>query len=286
MSLVSNEPSLRVRPGCGVVAHSMIHPTAIVSPIAEIDATAEVGPHVVIEGAVRIGPRCRILPHAVLTGDLLLGADNTVGHGAVLGAEPQDLGFHSGVASGVRIGDGNTFREFVTIHRGADPDSFTQVGDGNFLMVGAHLGHNCHIGNRNVIANNCLLAGHVHMGDSSFIGGSSVFHQFLRIGDLVMIRGTGKYGQDIPSFTLGSGLNLVSGLNVVGLRRAGWSREERAEVDAAFRLFYRSGLNRSQALAEAAKQPWGPKAEQFWHFVKNPSKRGICAFGHGHREES
>ncbi len=218
-----------------------------------------------------------MLAHAVLEGRVTLGARNVVGHGAVIGAPPQDHAYHEGIRSGVVIGDDNTFREHVTIHRGTGEETATTVGDGNLLMVGVHLGHNCRVGDRNVFANNCLLAGYVQLGSDVVLGGGAVFHQHLRVGDLCMVRGGTAWSKDIPPFTVGEIINAVCGLNAVGMRRKGIAAAARAEVKRAYRLVYRSGRNISQAVAAAAAESWGPEARRFLDFIAETSRRGLCA---------
>ena len=176
----------------------------------------------------------------------------------------------------MEIGDRNVIREHVTIHRGTAADSATRIGHDNFLMAGAHLGHNCAIGNNVIIANNCLLGGYVAVDDGAFLGGGCVFHQFVRVGRLAVTQGSSGFGKDIPPFVAAAGVNKVVGLNVVGLRRAGFSAEERAEIKAAFRLLYESGLNVSQALVQARAQSWGAPAQAFFDFVASAKRRGIC----------
>jgi UDP-N-acetylglucosamine acyltransferase len=205
-----------------------------------------------------------------------MGTGNTIGYGAILGAEPQDFDFKQGTRSEVVIGDGNTFREYVTIHRGTKEGSATTVGDNNFLMVGVHLGHNAAVGNRVIIANNCLLAGYVTIQDGAVLGGGSVFHQFIRVGRLCMVRGGERFGKDIPPFLIAYGTNLVSGLNAVGLRRSGVSSGARLELKRAFRLLYLEGLNLSQALEEACRRTWSQESQNFFAFVAEAKNRGIC----------
>jgi UDP-N-acetylglucosamine acyltransferase len=177
----------------------------------------------------------------------------------------------------VEIGDRNVIREHVTIHRGTAADSKTDLGNDNFLMAGSHLGHNCAIGNKVIIANNCLLAGYVSVDDAAFLGGGCVFHQFMRIGRLAITQGASGFGKDIPPFVVAAGVNKVVGLNTLGLRRAGFTAEERAEIKAAFHLLYESGFNISQALAEARARTWSANAQSFFDFVANAERRGICS---------
>lgn len=236
-----------------------------------------VGPYVVIEGPAEIGAGCVIEAHVSLVGRVRMGKDNRVGHGAVLGGWPQDLAFDPGTDSGVEIGDGNTLREHVTVHRGTAPGSVTRVGDGCFLMAGAHIGHNAHVGDGAILANAVLLGGYVEIGPRAFLGGGGVFHQHVRVGGGAVTQGNSALSKDVPPFILAAKLNTVVGLNVVGLRRAGFTPAERAEVKRAFTLLYGSGRNVSQAVARAREETWtGAAAREFWEFVAGTSRRGLC----------
>lgn len=258
-----------------------IHPSAMVAPGAQLADDVEIGPFVVIGRTVEIGARTVVQSHAVIEGAVRLGTDNQIGHGTIIGGVPQDLGFSPGTRSSVEIGDGNVIREHVTIHRGTAEGSATRVGDRNFLMAGAHLGHNCEIGNKVIIANNCLLGGYVTVEDGAFLGGGCVFHQFMRVGRLAITQGTSGFGKDIPPYVAAAGINKVIGLNVVGLRRAGFDARDRAEIKAAFRLLYESGLNVSQALTQAREKDWRAPAQIFFDFVAGSKRRGICALRRG-----
>ncbi len=253
-----------------------IHPTAIVEPGAQLGEDVEVGPYACISGEAEIGAHTIVQSHAVIEGTVRLGTENQIGHGAVIGSFPQDLSFKAGTRSWVEIGNGNVIREHVTIHRGTAESSATCIGNDNFLMAGAHLGHNCTIGNNVIIANNCLLGGYVTVEDNAFLGGGCVFHQFMRVGRLAITQGISGFSKDIPPFVVAAGVNRVVGLNVVGLRRAGFSAEERAEIRAAFALLYETGLNVSQALARAHEQSWAAPAKAFFDFVAGAKRRGIC----------
>lgn len=257
---------------------SKIHPSAVIHPSAELDGDVEVGPFAVIEAGARIGAGCVIQAHAVVCGHVVMGQRNTIGYGAIIGGDPQDYAFRPEVRSEVRIGDDNRIREYCTLHRGTAEGSATVVGNGCFLMAGAHLAHNVQLGNGVVLANNVLLAGHILVADKVFIGGGSVFHQHMRIGRLAICQGLSAFGKDIPPFVTAARINGVAGLNVVGLRRAGMGAAQRAEIKEAFSLLYRSGLNTSQALAEAANRSWGSEAAEFWEFCANARKRGLCDF--------
>ena len=259
-----------------------IHATALVDPAAQIGAEVEIGPYAIVGGAAVIGDKCKIQAHAVIEGAVKMGSGNFVGYGAIIGAEPQDLTFDPKTQSTVEIGHDNVIREYCTIHRGSSPGSATVIGNGNFLMVGTHLGHNCILGNRVVIANDCLLAGYVQIDDQAFIGGGSRFHQGIRMGRLVMAEG--RFSQNLPPF-LSAAKNEVYGFNVVGLRRANFSAAERDEIKRAFKLLYRSGLNTKQALEQAAATEFGPVGREFFEFVASAGKRGIVQYGRGAVED-
>jgi len=255
----------------------MLHPTALIHPDARLGAGVRIGPFVVIEGAAEIGAGCSIAAHAVIGASVVMGEDNHIGYGAIIGGEPQDLAFPAGAPCAVRLGRGNRIREYVTIHGGSAPgSSATVVGSDCFLMAGAHLAHDCQLGDRVIIANSALLGGHVTVGSGVFIGGGCVFHQYLRVGRLAICQGASAFSKDIPPFTTAAGRNGVAGLNVVGLRRAGLGTGARAEIKAAFALLYRSGLNTAQALAAAGDHEWEADAQEFWDFIGAAKKRGLC----------
>lgn len=255
-----------------------VHPTAILEGDIRLpdDGSVEIGPYAVLRGTIVLGRGTRIGPHATLQGDVALGEGNTIGHGAVIGGDPQDLSFDPATPSGVRIGSGNTFREHTTVHRGSKPGSHTMVGDENFLMAGAHLGHDCILGHRNVLANNVLFGGHIVAGNDAFLGGGSVYHQFIRVGDRAMAQGNAGFSQDLPPFVVGHGINLIAGLNVVGLRRAGVPAARRASLKQAFDLVYLDKAPMDRIRAEAADPVWTDEAAVFLRFLAEPSRRGVC----------
>ena len=257
-----------------------IHPSAVVSDRAVLGENVEVGPFSIIGPDVVIGDASVVQSHVVLEGTVRIGSHNVIGHGSIIGGPPQDLGFKTGTNSSVTIGDRNVIREHCTIHRGTTEGSSTTLGDGNFLMVGVHIGHNCRIANGVIIANNCLLAGYVEIDDRAFIGGGTTFHQFMHVGRLVMAQGSSAFGKDIPPFLLAAERNFVFGMNVLGMRRAGFTAAERDDVKRAFKLLYRSGLNTRQALQEAAATEFGALGREFFEFVAKAGKRGILPYRH------
>jgi UDP-N-acetylglucosamine acyltransferase len=262
-----------------------IHSTAIVDPTAKIGADVPIGPYSVIGANVTIGERSTIESHVVIDADVTIGSGNVIGAGAIIGTAPQDLSFSSDRKTYVVIGNDNVIREHCTIHRGSAEGSVTKIGDKNFFMAGAHVGHNCEIGNNVIIANNCLLGGHVSVDDGAFLGGGCVFHQHICVGRFAITQGGSGFSTDIPPFVIAAEVNYVFGLNVIGLRRAGFSAKDRDEIKAAFKLVYASGLNIAQAIEKAATMKFGAPAQEFIDFVANSKKRGICAYharkGHG-----
>ena len=258
-----------------------IHPTAIVDPNAKVGADLEVGPFSIIGPHVTIGEKTTVQSHVVIEAEVAIGRGNLIGHGAIIGAPPQDVSFSPERKTKVEIGDDNIIREYCTIHRGSPDGSATKIGDKNFLMAGAHVGHNCVIGNNVIVANNCLLAGFVRVDDGAFLGGGSTFHQFLHIGRLVMVQGSSAFGKDLPPFVVAAERNSVFGLNIVGLRRAGFSEKDLDDIKAAFKLVYLSGLNRSQALKKAETMTFGAPAREFMDFVASSKNRGVCPLKRG-----
>ncbi|MBK8091727.1 MAG: acyl-ACP--UDP-N-acetylglucosamine O-acyltransferase [Verrucomicrobiaceae bacterium] len=263
----------------------MIHSTALIDSRAQIDPTAEIGPYVVIDGPAVLAAGVRVEAHAQIVGKVTVGAGTVIGRAAVIGAEPQDLGFDPATDSGVVLGEQNVIREHVTIHRGSKNGGLTRVGDRNFIMATAHLAHDVVLGDRNVIANAALLAGHVQVGNNSFLGGGAVFHQFIRIGDFCIVQGNGGLGKDLPHYCMAQRINRMTGLNVIGLRRAGFSTEDRATLKELFSLLFTSGKNLSQALAAAAEREWPAKAARMLEFVRAPSKKGVCPVRRSRVEE-
>jgi UDP-N-acetylglucosamine acyltransferase len=252
-----------------------IHPSAVIDPDSILAADVRIGPYTVIEGAVEIGPGCVIESHACLSGPLIMGRDNFVGHGAVLGKSPQHRGYH-GEPTSLRIGHGNVFREFVTVHRGTlQGIGTTWIGDHNLFMIGSHLGHDVRVGNGCTVVNNALVAGHVTLDDGCILSGHTAVQQRVRIGRLAMLGGMAATSKDIPPFVLQQGINSVTGLNVVGLRRAAFKPEAIDALRQAFRIFFRESRNRTGALDQIEAE-FGSVAEvcEFVGFIRE-SKIGI-----------
>lgn len=259
-----------------------IHPTAVVDPGAKLGRDVQIGSYCVIGPQASIGDNTVLQSHVVLEGSIAIGTGNFIGAGSVLGGMPQDLSFSPDRTTHVVIGDNNTIREHCTFHRGSADGTATTVGNNNYFMVGAHLGHNCQIANNVIIANNCLLAGHVQVDDGAFIGGGSTFHQHMRVGRLVMVQGSSAFGRDLPPFVLAAERNSVIGLNIIGMRRAGFTAAQRQDIKAAFTLLYLSNLNVSQAIAQSDKENFGELGREFFAFVKEAKKRSVVPYRKRH----
>jgi UDP-N-acetylglucosamine acyltransferase len=258
-----------VDPSASVAATARVHPQARIGPQASI------GEFAIVEEDVVIGALCRLEPYVFVKRWTTLGERNQISAGTVLGTDPLDKNF-TGQRSYLRIGDGNIIREHYTISRGTQPESATEIGNENYIMTSGHIAHNCVIGNNCVIASCALVAGHVHVEDQAFISGGVVIHQYSKIGRLAMIGGNSRVNLDVPPFFLYTDFNArPNGLNVVGLKRAGFSSEEIAVLKSAYRILYRSGLKLKDALARITSEL---DTEHTRHLVKfiEDSERGIC----------
>jgi len=253
-----------------------IHERAMVHPEASIGAGSVIGPDAMVGEHVVIGERCEIRARAILTGHVTMGADNQIGYQAIIGSEPQDLSY-DGSESLVVIGEGNTIRENVTIHRGTEAGSQTVLGDRNYLMAGAHVAHNCEVGSDVILVNNVLLGGRVRVEDFAFLGGDVVVHQFVRIGKHVMVRGQTRLGLDVPPFTMAAYTSSVVGLNRVGLKRRGFGPEQRKTLQKAYDILYKQGNNREQAISamRTFRDMQTPEVEEMIAFLEK-TRRGIC----------
>lgn len=259
-----------------------IHATAVIDPQAELDPSVDVGPYTVIEGPVRIGSGCRIAPHVHLLGHTTIGNGCRIHSGAVIGDWPQDRAY-TGAESYCRIGNENVIREHVTIHRGTAPGSETVIGNRCLLLAHSHVAHNCVLGDDILLVNGALLAGHVTVGNRAVLSGNAAVHQFARVGELAMIGGLAKITRDIPPYLMFDGAGVCVGVNVIGLRRAGYSREERQDVKAIYKALYRTPGSFSRALEEIESLVSTPAGNKLLAFLKAPSKRGIQS---GRRDEA
>ena len=255
-----------------------IHPTAVVDPRAELAAGVEVGPYAVIGPDVQIGPGCRIGPHVVIDGRVRMGSGNRLFPGACIGLEPQDLKY-SGAPTEVVLGDDNTIRECVTINRATAEGEQTRLGDGNLLMAYSHLGHNCVLGDRIVIANGVAVAGHVVIGDRAVVGGMLGIHQFVHIGTLAMVGGMSRIDRDVPPFmTVEGHPGRVRGLNRIGLRRSGLAERDGGaqlrQLQDIWTLLYRSDRVLADALSQARTQELLAAAETLVSFLEASTSAG------------
>ncbi|HEU5069787.1 MAG TPA: acyl-ACP--UDP-N-acetylglucosamine O-acyltransferase [Verrucomicrobiae bacterium] len=254
---------------------SVIHPTAIIHPDAQLGADCEIGPYCVIGAHVVLGDRCRLHSHVVIDGHTRLGSDNEVFPFASLGLKTQDLKWNGGITR-TEIGDGNTFREYVTIHSATNDGDATKVGSHNHILAYCHIAHDCQLGNDIIMSNVATLAGHVTVGDRAVIGGLAAIHQFCRIGKFAMIGGCSKVVQDIPPFMIGDGNPAETRtINKVGMERHGISEAAQSAMKAAYKILFREGLNISNAVARIeAELPPLPEIQHLVEFVKS-SERGI-----------
>ena len=256
-------------------------PSAYVAPTARVHADALIGPGTrigefcVIESDVTLGRDCVLEPYVYVKRWTTMGDGNAISAGTVLGTDPLDKNF-TGERSYLRIGNDNIIREHYTISRGTEPESVTEIGDGNYIMTSGHIAHNCKIGNGTVICSCALVAGYVEVEDQAFISGGVVIHQFSKIGRLAMIGGNTRVNSDVPPFFLYSGFNVeAKGLNLVGLKRAGFHGPQITALKAAYKLLYRSGLKLEEALRRIETETATPETAHLVSFIRR-SKRGIC----------
>ncbi len=251
-----------------------IHPAAVVDAQTNIDSSVEIGPLCVVESNVTIQKGCRLLSHSVVKSGTTLGPDNTVCEGAVLGGAPQHL--HAGEQIGrLSIGSGNVIRENATIHCALDPKNCTVVGDNNLIMVNAHIAHDCKVGDHTIITNNAMIAGHVTIENRAYVSGAAGIHQFCRIGQLAMVGGQAHLRKDVPPFMMIDGFaSRVVGLNLIGLRRAGFSSEDIGQLKSAYRVIYRSNLAWNEMLAELKREFTSGPAACYFEFLRTAT-RGI-----------
>jgi len=250
-------------------------PTARVHPEAVIGPGSVIGEFAVIEQDVVLGAQTRIEPYVYVKRWTTLGEGNEISAGTVLGTDPLDKGF-SGERSYLRIGNRNKIREHYTISRGTAPESETAIGDDNYIMTSGHIAHNCRIGNQTVIASCALVAGYVEVEDQAFISGGVVIHQYSKIGRLAMVGGNTRVNLDVPPFFLCSDFNVAAkGLNLVGLRRAGFKAPDVAALKTAYKLLYRSGLKLEDALQRIVSDIPTKQTLHLVAFIQS-SKRGIC----------
>lgn len=261
---------------------TMIHPTAIVSPKATLAEGVSIGPFCVVEDDVVVGARTTLMSHVVLANGARIGEDVRLHPGVVIATAPQDLKY-AGEPTTAHVGDRTVVRECATINRGTTATGASSVGSDCLIMAYSHVAHDCVVGNHVIMANSVQLGGHVEVDDWAIIGGLTGVHQFVRIGAHCMVAAVSKATQDVPPYTLvGRSPLSVEGINVVGLRRRGFTVEEIDAIKEFYDVLYRRGLNVSDALAEyrSLHAAIDPRVESALSFIE-ASKRGICRMRHG-----
>lgn len=258
-----------------------IHPTAIVEEGVELGEGVEIGPYAYIHSGAKIGDYTKIGPYVEITSWVEIGKNNTIYRGATIGHEPQDLKFKPGTKSYVKIGDNNVIREFVTIHRGSVEDGTTIIGNNNYLMVATHVAHDCKLGNNIIMVNGAGISGWVTIHDNAILSGYVAVHQFVNIGRYAFIGAEARISQDVPPFALISPENSkLHGINVIGLRRAGFTSQQRQAIKEAYDLIFNSGLTLKDAVQKLKEQikdedeSVRPLLEEIVNFIES-SKRGI-----------
>ncbi|MBI5188653.1 MAG: acyl-ACP--UDP-N-acetylglucosamine O-acyltransferase [Nitrospirae bacterium] len=254
-----------------------IHPTAIVDPKAEIDEDVSIGPFCIIGEGVRIRKGTKLISNVIVEGNTEIGENCTIYPFTSIGLPPQDLKYR-GEKTGVKIGDNNIIREYITIHRASvGGDGVTTIGDKNFLMAYVHIAHDCKIGNSVTMANVATLGGHVVVEDYAVIGGLVAVHQFTRIGAYAMVGGFSGVGQDIPPYTIASGARVrLFGLNTIGLKRHGFSDSTINELKKAYKILFREKRTVKDAIKKIQEDlPYTDKIRHLIEFIQK-NKRGIC----------
>lgn len=262
--------------GSNMEGEVFIHPLAQVSKEAELGPGVWIGPYCLVNGRVSIGTGTRLMSHVVLEGQTIIGKDNVFYPFSSVGLVPQDLKYH-GEPSSVIIGDRNTIRESVTIHRGTEGGGMvTRIGDQNLLMAYCHVAHDCHLGSRIIMANAANLAGHITIEDGAIIGGLSGLHQFVRIGALSMVGGMSGIPKDVPPYVWASGNRAyLHGLNIEGLKRAKFSAQTVGDLKKAYQLLFRSGYSQKEGLKAVRESvPSGPEVSHLLEFIER-SERGV-----------
>lgn len=253
--------------------------TARIHSSALIGEGVTIGPNVIVGEKSIIGQGSVVMAHAVIGPWTTIGERNVIHYGAIIGHDPQDFGYH-GEECYLHVGNGNVFREYVTIHRGNREGTSTVIGNDNFFMAQSHVAHNCIVGNNVILAGGALLAGHVEVADRAIISGNCVVHQFCRIGRYAMMRGLSRSSRDIPPFCIMDGTHTVRALNLVGLRRNGFDQKRIRVLKETFKILFTRGLAMHSAIAEVERSiPMTDDVRELLDFIRT-SRRGVC-FGRG-----
>jgi UDP-N-acetylglucosamine acyltransferase len=255
-----------------------LHPTAVIDPRARLGARVRVGAYTVVGPDVQLGDDEELGHHVVLEGRVELGPAVRVGHGSILGGEPQDLKFRASTPSGVRVGAGAVLREYVTVHRATAPEGWTEIGRDTLVMGLAHVAHDCRLGEGVIVINYAGITGHCQIGDRATIGGLTGMVPFARIGTGAYVGGMAKINADVPPYMIVDGQPAtVRGVNVIGLRRAGMVPAERRALQEAYKLLYRSGLGPKRGLDRVREEvPASPPVLALIDFIVSATRPGIC----------
>jgi UDP-N-acetylglucosamine acyltransferase len=255
-------------------SNDLIHPTAIISPEAKLAEGVKVGPYVVIEGDVQIGRDSVIHPYVQLVGQLEIGERTEIGTGSVIGTPAQHMGY-KGEPTGTKIGNDTVIREHVTVHRAFVTGASTQIGDNCYLMANSHVGHDVVLENKSMLVNGAIVGGHAVIGASAIVSGNAGVHQFNKIGRFAIVTGCIACTRDVIPFTIVGARDRVVGVNIIGLKRGGFSSKEISRIRQAFKLIYRSGMILSVATEELERTMGDdPLAMEIVAFIRS-SKRGI-----------
>ncbi len=254
-----------------------IHRTAIVSEHARVDPSAKIGPYSIVDHGAIIGPDCVIDSHVRIYSPVRMGSGNRVFHGALLGSEPQDIGYRVENAKLLTIGDNNHFREYVNISGGLKETQGTVIGNGNYLMNGSHVGHDCVLGDHNILVSNAAVGGHVKIEHHVFLSGQVAVHQFCRIGAYVMVGGVSGVRQDVPPYCMVNGQYArYVGINMVGLKRNGFDQKLRSTIKRAYQKLFNSNLKRNEALRQIRSAASTEQEQAIIEFVEQ-TKRGLVS---------
>lgn len=254
----------------------VIHPTAIVSPKAQLGIGVKIAPYAIINDDVEIGDNTQIGPYCYIDNGTTIGSDNKLFSNVIIGTDPQDLKY-KGEKTFVIIGNNNTIREFATINRATSSTYYTRVGNNNLIMEYCHIAHDCNVGDNVIFSNNAQIAGHVTIQDWVILSGYATVIQFLTIGKHAFIGGAAKMAKDVPPYSIIAGAEpAFEGINIVGLRRRGFSNETISEISTFYKQIFKGGFNISDALAKYEKDnpTISPTIQEIIDFIKK-SKKGV-----------